>query len=643
MRMTETPDTSPEAPPAEPRAGISRRGLIIGGSIVGAAAIAAGVAFGVSRGGSGGTGKAAIIVKNGKVWTGDPKKFAEAVAIDANGTIVAVGTLSEVKAWNGPNTEVIDAAGGTVMPGIQDGHSHALLGGESAFYPSDGNAVGTIDEQIARVQAFLDADTVSGPEDWFMVVDWNPTGLTDGVAHRKYLDQLKTKRPIFLRGSDFHNGWVNTKALEIAGLTKDTPNPEGGVIVQDEDGPTGLLKDSAMWLVQESMPELSEKQKRTAYEKGFAFMAGVGITGFMQPGASPEELQTYVELSDAGVIPQRARVAIGVREGDQTDDPAATVEDLNALRDGIKDHPMVSTGTVKIALDGVAEYPAHTAAMIDPYLDENGNATDDAGELYMSAENFGKITTALDAEGWQVHTHSIGDLSARTSLDGYELAQQANSGPKNRHTVTHLQFVSPEDFPRFAENEVIASMSTQWAIPDTFTVDSMLPYMGPERHKYQYPTGSLFEAGATLAGGSDWPVDPLIPWNQVQTAVDRTGLWSETGEPLHAEQGISLNDSLLMHTYGTAFQMFQEDITGSIEVGKQADLVILDRDLFGVPIAEVAGATVNYTMVDGEVVHDINTKEGSLYVSTASAAAVSPRILAAGNPQTACCRPALKV
>lgn len=637
IRMTEIPGTPAEAPEGGRMGGITRRSLLIGGGLVGAAVVAAGVTYGISRPGQAGTGKAATIVKNGVVWTGHPNRFADAIAIDSQGMIIAVGTLSEIKALSGPNTEVIDAGGGTVMPGIQDGHAHTFNGAESSARPTDENTVGTIDELVKRVQGFLDDEVDAGPDEWLMVVDWNPTGLTDGVAHRKYLDKLATKRPIYLRGSDLHNAWVNSRALELAGVTASTPSPAGGEIVQDADGPTGLLKDSAQKVVSSIMPELTEMQKLKSYKKSFAMLAGVGITSFMDAAGPGERIQKFADLSDRGVIPQRVRVAIHVAD-EQLADPKATVAELNTFRTKFKNHPMVSAGTAKIFMDGVAEYPAHTAAMIDPYLDEQGNTTDDRGELYVSADDFARMSTELDAQGWQIHTHAIGDLAVRTSLDGFEQAQKQNSGAKNRHTITHVQFCSPNDFHRFAENQVIANMSTHWATPDTFTVESMLPYMGPERHKFQYPTGSLFKAGATLSGGSDWPIDPLIPWNQIQTAVDRAGLWSETGEALHPEQGISLNDSILMHTSGSAFQMFQDDTTGSIAVGKKADIVILDRDLFGVAIAEVSGATVNYTLINGEVVHDINTAAGSQSASTASAAA-SAVVSTEMKRHEACCMP----
>jgi predicted amidohydrolase YtcJ len=281
--------------------------------------------------------------------------------------------------------------------------------------------------------------------------------------------------------------------------------------------------------------------------------------------------------------------------------------------------------------------------MLDPYLDADGRPTDHRGELYVSEADFTSIATRLDAEGWQIHTHAIGDHAVRASLDGFEAAQEANGGARNRHTVTHIQFCSEQDVPRFQQNQVIANMQMQWAAPSSFTLASLEPYVGPDRHRRQYPLGSITKTGALTAGSSDWPVDRLNPWNQVRTAVDRTGTASETGGALYAEQGITLNQSLLHHTAGSAHQLFQDDTTGTIAVGRQADLVVLDRDLFGVPIAEVSGATVNFTLIDGQVVHDVSTQSGKRFVnqassaSTASAAPALQNALATTDRHSVCC------
>lgn len=645
--MTSPDGTAPAGRPHEPgsggepeRGGLSRRGLLIGGAAAGAIALVGGISFGVAQGsGASGTGRARLIIHNGRVWTGDPARFADAVAIDSAGTIIAVGTLEEVQRFNGPKTESIDAKGGTVMPGVHDSHLHAMAGAEGLSYPSLDNATLSVPELQQRVRAMLE-DGDDDPDNWLVIVDWNPAGLTGAVAHRKYLDELGTRRPIFLRGSDFHNGWANSRALEIAGVTASTPSPDGGEIVMDSDGPTGLLKDAALWMVAGMAPELTEAQKKEAHEYGFAFLAGVGVTSFMDAAGPAERAHGFAELVESGVIAQRVSVACGVEAADMADGEAdSTLARLGEVRDAYADHPRLSVRTAKVFLDGVAEYPAQTAAMLDPYLDESGAPTDHRGDLYVSEEEFPAMATRLDAEGWQIHTHAIGDRAVRASLDGFERAQAANGGAKHRHTVTHIQFCADSDIPRFAANDVIANMQIQWAAPFSFTLASLEPYVGPERHRKQYPLGSLQAAGADIAGSSDWPVDKLNPWNQIRTGVDRTGTFSETGEALYPEQGISLNESLLMHTRGAAFQLFQEEQTGVIEVGRQADLVVLDRDLFDVPVAEISGTTVNYTIIDGEVVHDIGTKDGQRFANTAAAASggAFASAYAVGQRHAACC------
>lgn len=618
---------SQDAQGSERSSGLSRRSILIGGGLVAAAAVVTGITLTAKNAAPAG-GQAALIIQNGRVWTGNPKTFAEAVAVSKSGTILAVGSLAEVKKFNGPNTEVLDARGGTVMPGIHDGHIHSLQGAESAALPALANATLTVAELQGRLQGILDEQPNAGPDEWLLVADWNPTGLKDAVAHKRFLDQLNTRRPIVLRGSDFHNALANSRALELSGITSATPDPAAGSLERDADGPTGLLKDAAMGLVMENIPEASPEQNLAAYKTGFAFLTSTGVTSIMEAVSTPESTATFADLSDSGVVRQRVNTALRLNP-EQIADPAGTVAEIGKVRDLYADHPMVSTRTAKVFMDGVAEYPALTAAMLEPYLDDTGAVTDRQGDLYVSGADFAKLATALDAADWQIHTHSIGDRAVRVSLDGFTAAQEQNGRAKNRHTITHIQFCDDADLPRFAEQSVIANMQLQWATPTTFTIDALEAYVGPERHKRQYPLGSLAAAGATISGGSDWPVDPFNPWNQVRTAVDRMGDYTETGGSLFPEQGVDLNTSLTMHTAGSAYQLFQEKRTGTIEVGKQADLVVLDRDLFGVPLAEVSGSQVNFTLIGGEVVHD-----GTGH-STASASFSRRGAAAAGTISTA--------
>jgi predicted amidohydrolase YtcJ len=259
-------------------------------------------------------------------------------------------------------------------------------------------------------------------------------------------------------------------------------------------------------------------------------------------------------------------------------------------------------------MDGVIEYPSQTAALVEPYL-EDGSPSDYYGELYIKSRAMGRLATVFDAADWQVHAHAIGDAAARAALDGYETAQRRNGARGNRHTIAHLQLVHPDDYGRFAELDVIPDMQLQWASRNVWTMGALRPYIGRERHKRMYPAKSLIDAGARLAGGSDWPVDPLYPWNQVQTAIDRLGLYGE-GRPLHASQGISRRQSLRMHTTGTAYQLHQDRTTGTLERGKLADLVMLDKDVTTCDIAEIKDALPQLTMVGGQVVFDAASAAG---------------------------------
>lgn len=601
-------DHSDEPHPPSPSKGISRRTLLVGGGVgvvVVGGAVAAGISF--SRGTPPLTVAKTMIV-NGAVWTGDLTRTAEAVAIGRDGVILGVGSNEDIRRFKGAGTEIIDAEGGTVMPGIHDAHQHPLSGAEGAAYPSLGDESVTVAELQERLRGFLASTPDMEPDGWLVVVDWNPAGLIDAIAHRDFLDVLETSRPIFLAGSDFHNGWANSAALAAAGVTSTTPDPEGGVIVRDANGPTGLLKDAALWAVRGAAPELTDKQKQDAYRAGFQLAASLGITSFMDAAGGRESVETFQDLRGRGIVHQRVSVAQTV-DADTATDPEGALAQIEDARTAVIKDSGVSVRTAKVFLDGVAESPAQTAAMLDPYRDPDGGVTDHFGEQYVSTDDFTKLATTLDAAGWQIHTHSIGDAAVRTSLDGFQAARKANGKRDNRHTITHIQFCTESDYPRFAELEVIANMQLQWATPSAFTLDSLQPYIAPHSYARQYPAGALHRAGARLSGGSDWPVDRLNPWNQIRTAIDRTGSSSETGGPLNASESIDLATSLTMHTEGAAYQLFQDGLTGRIEPGLAADIVILNRNLLTSPIASVSDTTVNYTLINGKVIHDPSRRQ----------------------------------
>ncbi|MFE0174113.1 amidohydrolase [Streptomyces sp. NPDC059002] len=570
---------------------------------------------------------AALVVHNARVFTGTSHPArAEAVAVGRDGRILAVGTDAALRRYIGRDTDVVDARGGTVMSGIHDGHAHPMGAAGRSLRPSLGGAEQTVEDLQKTLTEFLKDSADQEPDGWLVVEDWNPVGLLPHgtVPHHSMLDALPTRRPIVLSGGDGHNLWANQRALDIAKITASTPDPVGGKIVKGADGkPTGVLKDDAQPLVMRHVPEPDETQLTDAAAKILAEAAASGITTFMEAVVGQGELELYRRLAASDRLLQRFVPALRI-DTDQTKDPAAALAYAKKLRAEFKDVRKLRFGTVKVFLDGVIEYPAQTAALLKPYLDKEGRPTDNRGDLYVSAADYGRLSAAFNAEGWQMHAHAIGDRAVRTSLDGYAYALRRTGRRDLRNTTAHLQLVDPADLSRFAELGVVACMQLQWASRNTWTMDALLPYIGAERHRWQYPARSLQKRRAALSGGSDWPVDPLQVWNQVRTAIDREGFDGE-GDLYRAEEALSRTSSLLMHTSGTARQLRMEHVTGTVERGKAADLVLLDRDVTRCPVADISSVDVRLTLVGGTVVHDAESSAGRAAAARVTRAAAGPR------------------
>jgi hypothetical protein len=614
----------------------TRRQLLLGAAATGGVAVLGGGAAQAAARAGYRPVRAAVVVLNGRVFTGDGRRGRlEAVAVAADGTVLEVGTTAAVRRRIGRGTQVVDARGGTIMAGIQDGHMHPLGAARQSMRPSLGNAQTTVSELRARLQGFLDATPDQEPDGWLEVTDWNPVGLLPAVtvATKAILDALPTRRPIYLQGSDFHNSLVNSRALALAGIDRGTPNPAGGEIVRDAAGEaTGLLKDSAQGLVGAVIPEPTPEQLATAYADMATYLLANGITSFLDAATGEESLRTYTDLISRGVLRQRVTPAL-VIDTDLATTPAQAVEYLRDLRRRYSGTPALRLTTAKVFLDGVIEFPAQTAALLSPYLDADGRPTDDYGDLYVSGPDFGRLAAALDRAGWQVHSHAIGDRAVRVALDGYETALRRNGRRGLRHTITHLELVHPADQHRFARLGVVASMQLQWAIRNVFTLDSLQPYIGQRRFDRLYPARSLVRAGARLAGGSDWPVDRFQPFNQIATAVDRTDP-DPAGDhrPLNAAESLTRDHSLRMHTAGAAFQL-HDARSGVVAPGRRADLVVLDRDVTRVSLRDLRGTVVRNTLVGGKVVYD----GGSSSARAAAARAATAATAAGVRSHEHCC------
>ncbi|GGZ15134.1 hypothetical protein GCM10010387_04270 [Streptomyces inusitatus] len=567
---------------------------------------------------------AALVVHNARVVTGERGGMAEAVAVGRDGRIVGVGGSGEIRRrFAGRDTEVVDAGGGTVMSGVVDGHAHPVMAAVRSLSPSLGHRELTVGELRELVGGFLAAEPGREPDGWLVVEDWNPVGLLPAgtVAHHSILDALPTRRPVVLVGGDGHTALASGRALDLAGITAATPDPPGGEIVRGPGGePTGLLKDEAKALVTGLVPDFPEALVREACGTVLARAAAQGVTTVFDAAVAHGELGAYAALARAGRLPQRVAVAVAL-DAETVKDPAGALEWAREVRAAYRGVPGLSVGAVKVFLDGVIEHPDPTAALLEPYLDGEGRPTANRGELWATPAEFARLAVLFDRRGWQVHTHAIGDRAVRTALDGYEAALRANGRRGNRHTITHLQLVHPADLRRFRRLGVVANMQLQWAMRDTWTVDALLPYIGEERHRRLYPARGLERAGAVLAGGSDWPVDPLAVWNQIRTAVDREGEGATQG-PLHPElEGISRAASLRAHTSGAAYQLRMERRTGKLTPGRQADLIVLDRDVTRVPVREISGARVRLTLVGGVPVYEAESAAGKAVRAGMEAAA----------------------
>jgi predicted amidohydrolase YtcJ len=602
---------------------ISRRSLIAGTAGTAALTVAAASPVAAAR-----PRRTARIIVGGHVFTGTAQRGAEAVAIGTDGRIQAVGSTREIRRMADRRTDVLHAEGGTIMAGIHDGHMHPLGAAEQAMNPSLGNVSMTVPQLQAALRGFLDASPDAGPDAWLQVTDWSPVGLLPAgtVADRSMLDALDTTRPIYIQGSDFHNSWVNSRALALAGIDRTTPDPAGGEIVRGSGGePTGLLKDNAQGLVGAVIPPPGRAELEAAYADAMAYLLSLGITSFMDAASDESSVKAYADLRSAGHLLQTVTPALRL-SSELTKKPRQAAEWLAHLRRRHGKVPGVRITTAKVFVDGVIEYPAQTAALLDPYLNEDGRPTKNRGDLYVSSKEYQRLAVVLDAAGWQLHSHAIGDRAVRVALDAYEAALHANGrkARRHRHTIAHLQLVHPRDYPRFAQIGALACMQLQWAVRNEWTLDALRPFIGNERFRRMYPARSLERAGARLVGGSDWPVDPLRPFNQIATAVDRTQ-YDAVPRPLNPSQAISRAASLAMHTRGSAFQL-HEGRSGTVARGQVADLVVVDRNLQKVGPRSIRAASVRSTLIDGKVVYDADSVAGrSAARKGAALAAVSGR------------------
>ena len=533
-----------------------------------------------------------LVLRHGAVYTMDAERsWAEAVAVRA-GRIVYVGSDNGIAPFIGSGTEVVDLAGQMVLPGFHDSHAHPISGGLT-LAECDLNDSTT----RAGVVAMIRWCAAAHPDrPWVRGRGWALPIFPDANPRKELLDSLVPDRPAYLRAADGHSAWANSKALALAGITKETADPPNGRIERDPrtGEPSGTLREGATALVSRLLPDRTAAERESALKLGLRLANRDGITSLYDASVDTADLRTYQAIIAEDSLTARVVAALEV-------DPAAgpgQVPALERLRERFRSarfRPIAA----KLFADGVLE--SGTAALLEPYLGRHG----DRGHSDYTPASLDSIAVALDRAGFQIHVHAIGDRAIRMTLDALAAARQANGPRDARPMMAHIELIEPEDIPRFRELGVIADFQPLWAYADDYITRLTEPQLGPARSRWLYPIGSVSRNGAVIVGGSDWPVSSLAPLDAIQVALTRRALEAPAGPPWIPQEVVDLPTILAAYTINGAYAFGQETETGSLEVGKTADLVVLDRNLFEIPVERIHQVRVVRTVLEGKTVWEL--------------------------------------
>ena len=564
------------------------------------------------------------VYRNGAIYTVDARDSVQQALAVRDGRIVYVGDDAGAQAHTGGQTRVIDLHGRMLMPGLVDGHMHPQSGGSRLLNCSLDYASLTVPQFQARIQACLDKDKSASARRWLVVVNWFQQGmLPDGVeTSSATLDILRTTRPVIVRSSFGHSALLNARAMKLAGVTRRTPDPEGGKIARDAAGnATGILEDAAQDLASKFMPVLTPKENLAASTAALEAMRKQGITTFLDAYTDPETLTAFAQLQKQGKLTARAHFAVLVDPKDALSGKA--FKEVNQLarqfdQGATRTAPSMQVRHAKLFMDGVIAAPALTGTMLAPYYTNQGTpqqphwapGASKGPDSYFPPALLKSTLAKLAKARIDPHIHVDGDGAVRDTLDALQALRATPEGMEVRPALAHNEIVDPADFPRFKQLDATAVLSFQWAKPAPDTVGALKEYMGKERYAIVEPQSLLLDAGARIAYGSDWPVDPLDMWFALKVGVTRTAApnaGADYAGRLGDAPGMPRAAVLRAVTLNAAYTLRQERETGSLETGKLADLIVLDRNFMEVPAEDIANTKVLQTMVGGKIVYDALT------------------------------------
>jgi predicted amidohydrolase YtcJ len=540
-----------------------------------------------------------IVITGADVYCGDPAgTWARAVAVRGD-RIVAVGTEAEVRDRVGSAVHALHLPGRMVVAGFQDAHVHPPTAGRNRLTVSL--------NEISGRQSYLDAiaryAAANPDEPWIVGGGWAMEFFPGGTPSKDDLDAIAGDRPVFLLNRDVHGAWVNSRALEIGGITRDTPDPPDGSIERDPrtGEATGTLHEGAAYSFNDNVVPLPDQAAwEAALLNAQAHLHSLGITGWQDAWVTPATEAAYRAIAESGRLTARVVGALWWdrhRGLEQVTDLLARREAGSVAQAG-SFHPT----SVKIMIDGVLEN--FTGALLEPYCDGCGGHTDNTGLTYLDPAELAEAVTALDRHGFQVHMHAIGDRAVRNALDAVAAARSANGVADHRHHIAHLQLVTPQDRPRFSQLGVVANCQTYWAQMEPQMEELTIPFLGRDRADQQYPFADLVHSGARIAMGSDWSVTTANPLEQMEVAVNRIDPENRSNAPFLPEQRLTLAQAVAGFTQGSAYVNHDDQESGSIQVGKRADLAVLDRNVFAEPATNLSDATVELTIASGRVVFE---------------------------------------